>query len=297
MRNTRLQLLAVFCLGLPTAGLAQEAGTEEPEMVDRIWDLGVGIGFGDQSNPFVGADDVSTYVTLDLAIYGERFFFDNGELGFTWIDQPGFGLNVLTTYSSDRVYYSYFNDLALVRTSSVQGGPLDSLEVLPVDVVGEGGTDPAPPGVFSLLNLPDRSFAVNLGLEAVWDMPNGQVQWQVLQDVSNTHQGTQMDVGFSHTWAKGKWAFQPRVGVSWKSAQLVDYYYGLDNQSSLFRLRYEGADAININMGFLLSYRISNKLSYVNQFSYTQLDQEIHQSPLIDTDHTRSFFSGLYYRF
>lgn len=274
----------------------------EPEMIDRMWDFGVGIGYGENSNPFIGADDVENYLTLDLAIYGDRFFFDNGELGYTWIDRPGFGLNVLANYSSERIYYSYFNDLALFSASSVLGGPQDTFEVVPVSQVVQPdfGFSPAgPPGppAFSVLQLPDRDFSVNMGLEALWDMPSGQLQWQVLHDVSNTHQGLQMDVGFSHTWAKGKWAFKPNVGVSWKSAQMVDYYYGLNNRSNFFRFQYEGADAININLGFLLSYRINNNLSYVNQFNYTQLDREIHQSPLVDTNHTQSYFSGLYYRF
>ncbi len=270
--------------------------SEETEQVDRFWDFGIGIGFGKQSNPFLGSDSVPGYITLDLALYGDRFFFDNGEFGFTVIDKPNFGFNLLANYSSERIYYSYFNDLELFSSTNAIGGAGSSVSVVPLDRFN-GTPSPNPGTEVTQLNLSDRDFSINVGLEVLWGTPKGQLQWQIFQDVSNTHDGLQMELDFSHTWAKGRWAFKPNVGLSWKSADLVDYYYGIDRSSSTTGISYEGKQTTHVNVGGLISYRINNNLSYVNQFKYTFLGDAVRNSPLIDEDRTLSYFSGVFYSF
>jgi outer membrane protein len=274
------------------------AGEEgDTQQFSRSWDFGIGIGYGEQSNPFVGADEVPGYVTLDLAIYGERFFFDNGELGYTLVDQPDFGVNLLATYSSERIYYSYFNELGLFRGSQGLGQFSEELLVVPVDQLPDAAVSTGLAGQFTVLELPDRDFALNMGVELLWNWPKGQVQWQLLQDVSDAHHGAQMDLTYSRSWRTGRWAFKPSIGLSWQSAKLVDYYYGVNNRDQLFELVYPGEATINASVGLLVSYRINNRLSYVTRFTHTELGSEISNSPLIDTDHTQAYFSGLFYRF
>ena len=269
---------------------------EESEQLDRFWDFGIGIGFGKQSNPFIGSDSVPGYITLDLALYGEKFFFDNGEFGYTVIDKPNFGFNILANYSSERIYYTYFNDLELFSSTNVVGAAGTSVSVVPLDRFN-GTPSPNPGTAVTQLNLPDRDFAINVGLEFVWDTPKGQLQWQVFQDVSGAHEGLHMELDFSHTWSNDRWAFKPNVGLSWKSADLVDYYYGFDSSASTVGLSYEGEETTHINVGGLVSYRINNNLSYVNQIKYTLLGDAVRDSPLISEDHTLSYFSGIFYSF
>ncbi len=106
-----------------------------------------------------------------------------------------------------------------------------------------------------------------------------------------------MELSFSHTWTNGRWAFKPNLGLSWKSDDLVDYYYGIDSSSSTTGLSYEGKQTTHVNVGGLISYRINNNLSYVNQLKYTFLGDAVRDSPLIGEDHTLSYFSGVFYSF
>jgi outer membrane protein len=285
-----LLLMTLLCSGALLA--------EESQELARSWDFGIGIGYGEQSNPFIAADDVPGFVTLDLAIYGERFFFDNGDLGFTLVDRPEFGLNLLATYSSERIYYSYFNELGLFRNSGLGFRPgSDELVVVPAEQLPQAGVSTGPPGQFAILELPDRDFALNVGVELLWNWPQGQLQWQVLQDVSGAHQGLETDLTFSKSWHSGRWAFKPSIGLSWQSGKLVDYYYGVNNRDQLFELVYAGEATTHVTVGMLVSYRINNRLSYVTRFSHTQLGSAVRNSPLIDADHTQAYFSGLFYRF
>ena len=50
------------------------------------WRLGVALGYGERSNPLAQSEDIPIVVDLDIAWFGERFFFDNGDLGFTFAD-------------------------------------------------------------------------------------------------------------------------------------------------------------------------------------------------------------------
>ncbi len=280
---------------LLTLGAVDAVDAEESELIERSWDFGLGIGYGNQTNPFVGSDDVPGYLTLDVAIYGEKFFFDNGDLGFTLVDRSNFGLNILANYSSERIYYSYFNDLGLQRPTGFGVGE-DMVTVVPSEQF-LGTTRPDPTIEYTSLDLPDRDFAVNMGLEVLWDTPKGQLQWHLLHDVSGAHKGLQMELDYSNTWVKGRWAFKPNLGLSWKSADLVNYYYGLDESTNNFELQYQGKETTHVNVGALLSYRINNNLSYVNQFEYTFLGSAVRNSPLIDENHTQSYFSGIFYSF
>ena len=102
-------VILIFCSGL----LVSSCHAENYNYDVRKWDLTIGLGYGKSTNPFIGADDIPSYLSLDFSIYGKRFFFDNGELGFTVINKQNFGFNIIVTYNSERIYYSYFNDIGI----------------------------------------------------------------------------------------------------------------------------------------------------------------------------------------
>ncbi len=265
---------------------------EEAVMIERSWDFGIGMGYGEQSNPFVGADDVPGYVTLDLAIYGERFFFDNGELGLTLMDEPGLGVNVIANYSSERIYYSFFNELGILTSDTGVSGNLSGMGLVPVD----RESDPLTSNVIPF-ELPDRDFAAHLGLELLMDRDWGHIQLQATTDVSGVHKGQDVLLEYSYGWGTNRWAFKPSITLNWKSAELVDYYYGFDDLVENVDFSYRGGATLNYSVGFVASYRINNHLSFVTQIKGTQLGSKIRQSPIIKEDTTQSFFSGLFYRF
>ncbi len=288
--NIRMLFISSLSLIIHTSVWAEDSA-----QVERSWDFGFGLGFGEQTNPFIGADDVPAYASFDLSIYGKKFFFDNGDLGYTLIDRDQLGLNIITSYSSERIYYSYFNDLGLFG-SGVAFSPEElSLDVVPLDLFS-GQVLPTD-FVFVPLEIPDRKFALSMGAELLYGTPMGQLQAQLLTDVSGVHNGTQLNLDLSQVWGVNRWRFKANIGVSWQSKETVDYYYGIDSNAGDFNISYTGRSTLNSHIGVLLSYRINNNISYVNQFKYSQLGSGITNSPLIEADNTTSYFSGLYYRF
>lgn len=262
--------------------------SDEPLLIPRAWDFGIGLGFGELSNPFIGADNVPAYVTVDLAIYGKRFFFDNGDLGFTLVNQPHMGLNLLATYNSDRIFHSFFNQVGFI-TSSVagQGDPMlvaiesvdDVIAVTPIE-------------------LPDRNFAINLGVELLLSGHWGELDIQLTQDVSSAHNGQELWAEFGRGWHWGDWSIRPSLGLTWKSSQLVDYYYSVRPEEDLLLSSiYSGESTVNLSAGISAAYKVTEKFSIVGSFKYERLGSNITSSPLIVEDSIRSVFIGSFYRF
>ena len=73
----------------------RHAGDEE-----RSWHFNVALGYGQRSNPLVDGDDIDIYWLADLAWYGQRWFFDNGDIGFTIYDDEHFSLNAIGSLNS-----------------------------------------------------------------------------------------------------------------------------------------------------------------------------------------------------
>ncbi len=283
----------------------------ENESIERVWDFGIGFGYGNSSNPFVGSDDIPNHITLDVSIYGKRFFFDNGELGFTIVDKANFGINIIGTYNSERIYYSFLNDIGINLISSEAGlsiagnNPLavisdnSVLTSLPDIVPLEPGLNPFAFGnVFAPFSIPDKDLAVNLGLEMLYNTDYGNFSLQATKDASNTHLGADMIFEFSKSWQRNQWRFSSIVGGHWKSSRLLNYYYGVDRQSNpYFDLNYQPKSGIDTFINLVANYRLTNHLSLVASIKHTNLSSSIKNSPIINESSKSIVFTGLYYRF
>ncbi len=300
-RNTLLLMLLLMVAGHAQRDTeATGAEDAEPLLIERSWDFGIGIGYGELSNPFIGADNVPAYLAIDLTIYGERFFFDNGDLGFTLVNQQNFGLNLLATYTSDRIFHSFFDPVG-IATTDFNGNTLPDVAtnpmLVPLDEVamasGPGGGQTVVP-----IELPDRNFAINLGVELLLSGDWGELDVQLTQDVSGAHSGQELWVEYGRGWRWGPWSLRPSVGINWKSAKLVDYYYAvLPEENVILSSLYTGQSTFNAFAGIAAAYQLTDHWSLVGSFRYERLGTHITESPLIVEDSLRNVFIGTFYRF
>ncbi len=69
-----------------TATTASPAPLQLPP--ERRWRLGAAFGYGERTNPLIQSEDIPVIVDLDIAWFGKRWFFDNGDIGFTHARSP-----------------------------------------------------------------------------------------------------------------------------------------------------------------------------------------------------------------
>ena len=252
--------------------LAAEAPVEATK---SNWRLGAALGYGIRSNPLVQSDDIPIVVDLDIAWFGERWFFDNGDLGLTFADNDTLTASVIARVNSDRVFFGktetrYVNlDLA--------GGPLaETVEFKP----------------------PDRDYAIELGVEALADGSWGALQLSAFHDVSGTHGGYELYANYSFGWRRQRLYIEPSLGVSYKSADLNDYYWGVTpDEAGLVAFGYEADAGINWHARFMVGYQLDMRWAVSLVTEYERLNDEAAASPIVESDSVLGWFAGLSYRF
>lgn len=307
-----LFFLLAACQAPAQAADASEEG-ESP------WSLGISVGHGRQANPFIESDDIDIHLVLDLAWYGEKFFFDNGDFGYALWQRPTFSVNAIATFDNERNYFSYLRNPAsgLGALSSLGG---ESLNPPGVGRTGEPGEPDAGAvagpaednaaitsagsgrgGLFFAdadSALPKRRFALNGGLEFLYLGALGDLQAQILTDLGGTHGGQSASLVYSKPWYTAKQEYALSLGMEWKSRDLVGYYYGVRPDEAFFgRPGYEGEAGVNTFLRFAASHSFDRHWKLVGVLEREFLSGGIRRSPIIDRDSVDTFYLGLLYQF
>ncbi|BFM05381.1 MipA/OmpV family protein [Halioxenophilus aromaticivorans] len=301
-------LLAACCLLVSSLGHA--ASLNDTARADqRPWQLGVTLGYGQRSNPLVDADNLNLIAVVDFSWYGERWFFDNGDVGFTLVDNHRFTLNAIARVNTERLFFENTNSLLVSFAGSdqlgsdggdgLQQGGVDSDGNDGLDSDGSGGT-PSDGGSGSTteFDIPDRDYALEAGFEVLTDGPWGFAQASLVHDISNKHDGYEanLSLGRSGHWQRFTWTAS--AGLSYRSQQLNDYYYGiLPGEAVAGYARYSADDGLNFHASTLLRYYLSKSMSLGLVLEYETLSDAIADSPFVTDDHITTAYAGVKYTF
>ena len=124
----------------------------------------------------------------------------------------------------------------------------------------------------------------------------------VSADVLNEHKGHQVRLFYNYDF-RGAANIQdllatPSFGVTYRSRQLNDYYYGVrDDEVIPGRPEYHAGDSIGLLAGLRLNYRLDERWSTMAMASVQWLGSEITDSPVVEKHYVASFLLGIMYRF
>jgi len=268
-RMTSLALLLVLFVAMPCS--AQKAATVE----ESNWRLGAALGYGERSNPLIQSEDVPIVVDLDIAWFGEHWFFDNGDLGFTVANTDAVTASVVARVNSDRVFF----------------GKTDT-RFVNIDLAG------APLAEAADFKPPDRDYAVELGLELLTDGAWGAVQMSAFHDVAGTHEGFEFYANYSYGWRKQRLYIEPSFGASYKSADLNNYYWGITpEEAGLIAFPYEAEAGLNWHARLGFSYQLSRDWAISVVAEFERLNDEAAASPIVEEDSVLGWFAGVSRRF
>ena len=301
----RLLALTAAFLGVATLAQAQSdaATASAPEVTvpaatpvpnaprtlppERSWRFGVGLGYGERSNPLIQSEDIPVIVDLDIAWFGERWFFDNFDLGFELFDHDLFTTNIVARVNSDRSFFGKTNT-RYVNFSLTAGGAAVPLPAAP-------GTDFSPP---LELKVPKRDYAVELGLEMLLDGEWGQSTLRAFHDVSGTHRGYEISADYSYRFTHGRFSIAPSAGVAYKSAKLSDYYWGIHADEvgpTLFG--YEADAGFGWEAGLRASYYLTKRARLAMSANYERLHDSVADSPIVERPYVLGYFAGVAWQF
>jgi outer membrane protein len=258
----------VRCGQAGAAPAARDAGAESP------WKIGLAFGFGERSNPLVQSDDIPVLVDIDIAWYGKRWFFDNGDVGRTLLDNDRFTVNAVGRFNSDRLFFS--------KTDTEY-----------IQIFSFAGTMPPAP-----IEVPDRDYAFEGGFEILTNGDWGFAQVAAHHDLSNTHDGYELYFNYGRTFRRQRWFFEPSFGLSFKSRRLNDYYWGVRPEESNVALpEYQAGAGFNSHARVATSYQLTRNWSFAVAAQYERLGSEAAESPLANERSVKSVFAGFSFRF
>lgn len=269
-RIARTMMPLLLAAGAGLADAQPSAGSGAASSASN-WRIGVAFGYGERSNPLVQSDDVPLIVDLDIAWFGDRWFFDNGDGGLTFADNDRLTASIVGRINSDRVFFSRTNTRFI--TVDVTGAPL----TVPED-----------------FRPPDRDYAVELGVELLTDGTWGALQLSGFHDVSGTHDGFEFGAEYRFSWRRARLHIEPSVGISYKSTDLNDYYWGLTEAEGRNVVPAYVADAgTNWSAGLTIGYQVNRKWAVSFVIDYERLNNEAFRSPVVEERSVRGVFAGL----
>jgi outer membrane protein len=255
---------------------ATTPGTERVDPLESRWRLGVALGYGSRTNPLVQSDDIPIIVDLDISWFGDHFFFDNGDLGFTFLDNEYVTTSLVARVNSDRVFFGRTNTKFVTVDFAAAQAPLSDARV----------------------TIPDRDYAAELGLELLADGRWGMLQIAAFHDVSGTHEGYEVEFDYGYGWRNQRFYVEPSFGLSFKSEDLNNYYWGVpaDNIGTVLP-GYTAGSGVNAFARLQFSYQITRNWSFSFVGEVERMNDEAADSPIVEEQNVFGYFAGLAYRF
>lgn len=201
----------------------------------------------------------------------------------------------LVTYEGERFWFRGIT--AGWRLSSSESFELSALAKARMDgftVDDLGQAELAANGIDWRL-LEDRDEALDLGLAAKWSGAAGELEVELLADVTDRSGGQEAILQYGYPIEIGRGRLTPGVGVSWLSKDMANYYYGtLDEEVARGVVDYKPGSATvpHVSLGYFRP--IGERWMMIGQLKYQCLPDELADSPFMepDTDGTASMFIG-----
>ena len=279
MRNHILSLLPIVIgfAGVQAAGAAD--GCKGPS-TDCVavggWNFSVALGAGAMTNPLVGGKAIPLVVVPQFSYYGERFFIDDLDLGFTLAETDGSTFNLVASPGYDRVFF-YRSDLQNIFVKGFNGSAAAVRAAA------------ATPGAVQVAPRP-RHVTYLAGPE--WTLKNGGLtaQIDVLHEITGQNHGNEVRAAVGVPLLEGKGSLTANVGITWKSAAIVNYYYGT---STIYR----AGSALDpfFKLGYTLP--LAGKWRFYAFAEYERLASAIADSPIVAERYVATSFIGAIYTF
>ena len=250
------------------------------------WHFGLALGIGARTNPLIDSEDIPLLVLPSFSYYGENFFIDNLDVGYTLFDSANHMINLVATPSYDRVFFerwdisNIFVDISGAASPSVGGE----------NNIGDNFTQ------INANELNKRKFSLLGGAEWSSQLSLGQIQLGIFHDISNVHSGAEARFAYSTLTSDAGW--NGTFGLTWKDAEMTDYYYGVDQNEVIDnRALYQAGSSLNpfIRINWQQTEQQSGFWRFGLEFQ--KLDKSISDSPLINKDYVLNIFIGKQYSF
>jgi outer membrane protein len=276
---------AIVCVACSGGAFADDCAASSDDCVAvGSWSLSLALGAGVRTNPLVHGQDIPLVIVPQFSYYGKRFFIDNLDPGVTVLEGESNTLSLVASPGYDRVFF-YRSDLQNIIIGTTTAG------------VGADLSNTLPPAQRSASEysreLPDRSRKVTYLAGPEWTFKHAGISGQldILHEITGHNHGDEIRAALGiplGTALSGSWS--ANVGVTWKSAAVVNYYYGYPGL-------YSAGPALNPFAKIGYSRPLSRKWRFDAFVHEELLGNAIVSSPIVGRRYVTTAFLGATYVF
>ncbi len=311
--NHKLPIILLIAF-LTTLPVHQALAACDDDCVEiEQWNINLALGLSDFTTAYNHNETISPITIMtDITWYGEHYYYDNTEIGRTqwfgdleldvyvrlnpekWLLQSAPTVTVLPIPTATATM--------LVEEGNTPGE--DGIVSIPVpgDPVNDQNSgdalapdEPSDTPQVSLNNTRiDPDWALDAGLRVRYPLERVTLSAAFNKDVSAVYQGYELSLGLQYGFQWLNWSIATNVGTSYKSDQLVDYYYGFGSSTSL---------STNLRGGWFPRFTMSatkpinNHWGWLLNGSFQGLPSSVEASPIVNNSHFLRLFAGVTYAF
>lgn len=270
-------LALAFCAPLHAAPFPAACTAPSAECVEvGQLDISVSLGVGSRSNPVMGESDIPLIVLPQISYYGKRFFLENLDVGVTLHEGRSSTFNLIASPGYDRVFF-YRDDLQNFFVSGATGA---------VSLASPTDKEIEPAVEF---DVRPRRTTYLAGPEWLFQYGNIVGQVDALYEITGRHDGYEVRAAVAAPIIQSEHSLVVSGGLTWKSAEVVHYYYGVDGL-------YEPGAALSPFLKLGYTRALSDRWS-INAFvHYERLGSAIADSPIVSGDGVTTAFVGVVLR-
>lgn len=248
------------------------------------WDFSIAIGAGVRTDPVVHESTIPLVIIPHISYYGEHFFLDDLDLGYSFIDSDRSNLSLIATPGYDRVYF-YRSDL---QNIFVTGFTNFNAAGNPAPGSGSSGSTSIP--VKKPFPWHTRSVTYLAGPEWTFKLHGVSGQLDVLREITGHNHGDEVRAALGIPLSRKTKDWSVNVGLTWKSSAIVNYYYGAPGV-------YQVGSALDpfVKLGY--SHPLKGKWKVTGFVECERLSNAIADSPIVNARFATTAFVGTVYSF
>lgn len=325
-------LFHIVLLSLLLLSSSLVAASCHPELQSCIeadsFEFSLAMGGGAIINPLNGGDNIPLIILPSISYYGEQFYLENTEIGYTLTETRDYSFSLTAGLNGEKALFSrwhptnLFAPSGLGNTGSLSSAPPIELPVqsappeadAPPQLIGPDELDPSldlpsieepgtitePEPALPTIGIDDvskREWAADGGMRLNLFTDWGRWQFKANTDITGVHHGYQLDLLYQQGFIYERWLHVLSLGGSYKSENLVDYYYGVDENDDVDpRLYYQGKGSINPFIRWYGANNLNKDWQFIYWLGLQQQGDGISDSPLMQQSQIINGFVGFSYR-
>ncbi len=303
-----LVLSACVCSIQAAYADSEQSGFIEPGFAEvGRWHFSVSAGLGNKSNPLLQGDDFPLYILPSVYYYGEQLFFENGDLGYSFVQRPEYVFSAIARLNEEVVHFVDWHPANILVTQFINRESESDGQKVEQSITDESllhmsfEDDFAPgPAHINFKQLAERKWSLDAGLQFDWFIDDSaSFRLRALADASLIHDGKNFNFEYQKKWFNGaKWHMTMTLGTDWLSQQLTEYYYGISARDGVDPAYYYQPDSAWLPYIKLTPhYRLNENWRLVSLIKYQHLPDTLSKSPIVEKNYRLTWFAGVNYAF